>query len=135
MKTVIKLILIILILGGTVSVECQNTGADIKIKSLIVTEEKSDALIKKQYKESEIYYDSRGNVLESITYKLGKVNKHFKYQYDADNNKIKEEEFETSGKIKESSEYKYEHGLRVEKTVYDANKKEKSKRTYTYTTY
>jgi hypothetical protein len=135
MKTVIKLILIILILGGTVSAKCQKTGSDVKIKSLIVTEEKSDALIKKQYKESETYYDSRGNILESITYKLGKVNKHFKYQYDGANNKIKEEEFDTSGRIKESSEYKYENGLRIEKTIFDANKKEKSKKTYTYTTY
>ena len=135
MKTVIKLFLIILILSGTLSAECQKTRSDIKIKSLIVTEEKSDMIIKKQYKDSETYYDSHGNVLESITYKQGKVDNHFKYQYDADNNKIKEEEFDTTGKIKESSEYKYENGLRVEKTVYDANKKLKSKKTYTYTTY
>ena len=135
MKTVIKLILTIVILGGTLAAECQKIPSDIKIKSLIVTEEKSDVLIKKQYKDSETYYDSHGNVLESITYKQGKVDKHFKYQYDSDNNKIKEEEFDATGRIKETSEYKYEHGLRVEKTVYDANKKEKSKKTYTYTTY
>ena len=135
MKTVIKLFLIILILSCTLSAECQKIRSDLKIKSLIVTEEKSDMIIKKQYKDSETYYDSHGNVLESITYKQGKVDNHFKYQYDADNNKIKEEEFDTTGKIKESSEYKYENGLRVEKTVYDANKKLKSKKTYTYTTY
>jgi hypothetical protein len=101
----------------------------------VVSEEKYDMLIKKQYKESETYYDSRGNELESITYKQGKVDKHFKYQYDADNNKIKEEEFDTSGKLKESSEYKYVNGLRTEKNVFDQNKKLKSKRTYVYTTY
>ena len=44
-----------------------------------------------KYKESETQYDSQGNVLESVTYKLGKVDKHFKYQYDQDNNKIKED--------------------------------------------
>ena len=92
-------------------------------------------LVKKQYKESETYYDLRGNVLESITYKQGKVDKHFKYQYDTENNKIREDEFDTSGRIKESSEYKYENGLRTEKTVYDPNKKVKSKKIYVYTKY
>jgi len=117
------------------SAECQKIGSNVKIKSLTVTEEKSDMLIKKQYKESEIYYDVRGNVLESITYKLGKVDKHFKYQYDNENNKIKEEEFDPSGRIKETSEYKYENGLRTEKIVYDPNRKVKSKKTYLYTSY
>ena len=92
-------------------------------------------LIKKQYKYSETYYDSHGNILESITYKQGKVDKHFKYQYDSDNNKTKEEEFDSSGRLIEFSEYKYENGLRSEKTVYDSNKKMKSKKTYLYTTY
>lgn len=135
MKTVRTTLLTILILGFAVSAECQKTGSDVKIKSLIVSEEKSDMIVKKQYKESETYYDSRGNVLESLTYKLGKVDKHFKYQYDSDNNKIKEEEYDTSGRLKESSEYKYTNGLRTEKTVYDSNKKQKSKKTYVYTTF
>jgi hypothetical protein len=135
MKTIRTTLLTILILGCTVSAECQKTGSDVKIKSLIVSEEKSDMIVKKQYKESETYYDTRGNVLESITYKLGKVDKHFKYQYDAENNKIKEEEYDPSGRLKESSEYKYANGLRIEKTVYDSNKKQKSKKTYVYTTF
>jgi antitoxin component YwqK of YwqJK toxin-antitoxin module len=92
-------------------------------------------LVKKQYKESETYYDAKGNIIESITYKQGKVDKHFKYQYDQDNNKIKEEEFDATGRLKESSEYKYEGGLRTEKTVYDPNKKVKSKKLYVYTRY
>jgi hypothetical protein len=92
-------------------------------------------MVKKQFKDSETYYDSRGNVTESISYKLGKVDKHFKYEYDAENNKIKEEEFESSGRLKESSEYKYSNGLRTEKTVFDPNKKMKSKKVYTYTSY
>jgi antitoxin component YwqK of YwqJK toxin-antitoxin module len=112
---------------------CQKPGPDSKIKSLIVSEEKYDMMVKKQYKESETYYDSRGNIIESITYKQGKTDKHFKYQWDSDNNKIKEEEFDASGRLKEFSEYKYTDGMRTEKTVYDPNKKIKSKKTYVYT--
>jgi hypothetical protein len=136
MKTIKTTLIVVIFLVYSLPAVCQKTvQSDVKVKSLIVTEEKSDMLIKKQYKESETYYDVRGNVIESITYKQGKVDKHFKYQYDSDNNKIKEEEFDVSGKTIESSEYKYANGLRTEKTVFDANKKIKSKRTYTYTTY
>jgi len=135
MKTIKPIILIIVFLVCASSAKSQKHETPDKIKSVIVTEEKYDMIVKKQYKESETYYDSRGNVLESITYKQGKVDKHFKYEYDADNNKIKEEEFDLSGKIKESSDYKYVNGLRTEKNVYDSNKKQKSKKIYTYTTY
>jgi antitoxin component YwqK of YwqJK toxin-antitoxin module len=135
MKTLKTLFLIMMILSITLAAECQKTGSADKIKSLVVTEEKYDMLVKKQYKESETYYDIRGNIVESIDYKQGKVDKHFKYQYDQDNNKIKEEEFDPSGRLKESSEYKIEGGLRVEKTVYDSNKKIKSKKIYVYTRY
>src|ERR1035437_6133628 len=102
MKTLKTLFLIMMILSATLAAECQKTGSVDKIKSLVVTEEKYDMLVKKQYKESETYYDTRGNVIESITYKQGKVDKHFKYQYDQDNNKIKEEEFDATGRLKES---------------------------------
>lgn len=135
MKTLRTLFFIIMILSVAPSAECQKSGSGDKIKSLVVTEEKYDMLVKKQYKESETYYDAKGNVLESIAYKQGKVDKHFKYQYDQYNNKIKEEEFDTTGRLKESSEYKFDGGLRTEKTVYDPNKKVKSKKFYVYTKY
>jgi hypothetical protein len=135
MKTVKPIIIIIMFLACALSANSQKSGAIDKIKSVVVTEEKYDMIVKKQYKDSETYYDSRGNVIESITYKQGKIDKRFKYEYDAENNKIKEEEYDASGKIKESSDYKYVNGLRTEKNVYDSNKKMKSKKTYTYTNY
>lgn len=135
MKIIKVSLLMIMVAGTTFTAVSQNVAPKEKIKSIIITEEKADVLVKKQFTESETYYDVKGNITEEITYKQGKVDKHFKYQYDADNNKIKEEEFDSSGKIIESSEYKYEKGLRTEKIVYDSNKKVKSKKSYKYTTY
>ena len=135
MKTLRTTVLITLILGAALSAEGQKAKSNGNVKSLVVSEEKYDMLVKKQYKESETYYDIKGNITENISYKQGKVNKHFKYEYDSDNNKIREQEFDASGRLKESSEYKYENGLRTEKTVYDSNKKIKSKKTYVYTTF
>lgn len=106
-----------------------------RIKSITVLEEKGNTLVKKQNKESETYYDIKGNVIEEIKYKDGKQTKHFKYQYDNDGNKIKEEELNISEEVIESSEYKYENGLRVEKIVYYDNKKMKSRKVYKYTIY
>jgi hypothetical protein len=135
MKTLRTTVLIILILGAALSVEGQKAKYSANVKSLVISEEKYDMLVNKQYKESETYYDIKGNITENITYKQGKANKHFKYEYDSDNNKIKEQEFDATGRLKESSEYKYENGFRTEKTVYDPNKKLKSKKTYVYTTF
>ncbi len=106
-----------------------------RLKSVIVTEEKHDAMIKKEMKESETYYDTHGNIVEEITYKQGKIKKHFKYQYNDEDQKIREEEYEPTGKIKEHSEYKYENGLRVEKLIFDAQNKLKNRKVYQYTTY
>jgi hypothetical protein len=129
-----KMILLIIFFSGAVPCTySQDKVSKDKIKSIIVFEEKYDVLVKKQLKESETLFDPQGNVLEEIKYDQGKVIKHFKYQYDSDGNKIKEEELDPSGRVKESSEYKFENGLRVEKIVYDQNKKIKSKKIYNYT--
>lgn len=132
----LKLVLIVfVVLGTSLQTLCQKPDTKEKVKSIIVSEEKYDMLVKKQYTESETYFDLNGNIIEDIAYKQGKIDKHFKYQYDGDNNKIKEEEFDSSGRLTEISEYKYEKGLRIEKIVYDSNKKIKTKKYYKYTTF
>lgn len=131
-----KYILIVLAITSLNSgIAAQNSRPERKIRSIVVTQEKYDMLVTRKYKESEQYFDNRGNLLEDITYKQGKISKHFKYQYDADNNKIREEEYDPAGRLIEYSEYKYENGLRVEKNVYDPNKKLKSRKIYQYTEY
>lgn len=135
MKTTFRMLALILMLLFFQISYAQKPIIKDKIKSLTVLEEKGNTLVKKQHKESETYYDINGNVTEEIKYKDGKQTKHFKYQLDGDGNKIKEEELDISGDVIESSEYKYENGLRVEKIVYDENKKMKSRKVYKYTTY
>lgn len=111
----------------------QKSDSRDKIKSLIITKEDNESLVKRQFTESETFYDQKGNIIEDISYKQGKINKHFKYQYDSDNNKIREEKYDPSGRLTEISEYKIENGLRVEKRVYDKNNRLKSIRNYQYT--
>jgi len=131
-----KYILIVLAIASLNSgIAAQNSRTERKIRSIVVTQEKYDMLVTRKYKESEQYFDNRGNLVEDITYKQGKISKHFKYQYDTDNNKIREEEYDPAGRLIEYSEYKYENGLRVEKNVYDPNKKLKSRKIYQYTEY
>ena len=129
------LILTIVFMAGAVNVSAQQAGSDPKVKSIIVYEEKFDKLVSKQVKESETTYDVKGNILEDIQYLDGRIDKHFKYQYDENNNKIKETEFDPSGNIAEYSEYKYDKNLRIEKTVYDPKGKIKLKKVYVYTTF
>jgi hypothetical protein len=135
MKTAKGILLMMLAISACISLDGQQISKDKKVKSIIVYQEKYDMLVTRKYKDSEQYFDLKGNLIEDIAYKQGKVKKHFKYQYDSENNKIREEELDPSGRTTEVSEYKYENGLRTEKIVYDSNKKIKSKRTYQYTTY
>ena len=135
MKMTNYFLLIVLLLGFDATISAQQTASGSKIKSIVVYQEKHDMLVTRKYKDLEQYFDQQGNLIEDITYKQGKVDKHFKYHYDSDNNKVREEEYDSSGRLIESSEYKYENGLRTEKTVYDQNKKIKSKKIYQYTTY
>ncbi len=108
-----------------------------KLKSITEYEQKYEkGVAGKALKESEILYDSDGNIIEETEYKLGKVSKHLTYQYDGDNNKIRETELDPSGKKIKVTEYKYtDDGLRTEKIVYDANNKILLKKTYKYETY
>jgi hypothetical protein len=128
-------LLLVFLIAANIKINGQQPVPKDKIKSIVVYEEKLNVLVTKKLKESEITYDQKGNILEEIEYKEGKVTKHFRYQYDNDGNKIKEEEFDLNGKIIEYSEYKVENGLRIEKTVFDGNKKMKSRKTYQYTLY
>jgi hypothetical protein len=135
MKIARGILLIMLAVGLNTALDAQQNPKDKKIKSIVVTQEKYDMLVTRKYKDTEQFFDSRGNLIEDIAYKQGKIKKHFKYQYDSDDNKIREEEYDSSGRLIEFSEYKYENGLRSEKNVYDANKKLKTKKVYQYTTF
>lgn len=108
-----------------------------KLKSITEFEQKYEkGVAGKALKESEIRYDSNGNVIEETEYKLGKVSKHVTCQYDEDDNKIRETELDPSGKKIKVTEFKYtDDGLKSEKIVYDANNKIISKKTYKYETY
>jgi len=108
----------------------QEKSALPNVKSLIVMEERHEDGSVTTYKESETKYDSRGNIIEILEYKDGKIDTHFKYEYDENNNKIRETEFTKKGEVDKISEYKYKNGLRIEKLVYDAQKNLILKKTY-----
>jgi len=106
-----------------------------KIKKMTITKSVYDKG-EKVYKELEVTYDAKGNIIEEIEYDEGIFVMHFSYQYDAAGNKIVEIEKEASGKVKKITEYKYNsNNLRTEKLVYDPNHKLKSKRVYKYESY
>ncbi|HVN57395.1 MAG TPA: RHS repeat domain-containing protein [Bacteroidales bacterium] len=135
-KTIVKALLVIFILGSGADALCQIAEpVKNKLKSVVVYTEKNNALVAKKFKESEVYYDQQGNVIEEMYYKDGRVTTHFKYTYDAAGNKTREEEYDSSGKLSQVSEYKIENGLRTEKVVYDSQHNVKSKKFYQYTSY
>ena len=120
------LILVFLFSGLTVFSQSNS------VKGRITHEEKVSKGIKNSLIDAEEKYDQKGNVIEEINYKEGKFDKKMVYEYDANNNKTKETEYDASGKAQKYGEYKYENGLRKEKFVYDQDRKLIEKKTYTY---
>ncbi|MBN2632834.1 MAG: hypothetical protein JXR66_04720 [Bacteroidales bacterium] len=134
-KTKIVVAITIILSMATMTLKAQQNQGLPRLKTVIVYEEKFDKLISHKYKESETTYDERGNILEDIQYKEGKVDKHFRYEYDTNNNKIKETELDAAGDIIEYSEYRFENNLRVEKWIYDPKGRLKTHKEYVYTIY
>lgn len=119
---------------------CQNLNAQdkapvAKLKSIVVQEEDLAKSSGNKRLESETTYDQAGNVIEEKQYKDGKFDSWEKNEYDKYGNKIKVTELDESGKLQKYTVYKYEKGLRSEKTVYGANQKIKSRKTYQYKFY
>ena len=131
-KTMNKIAFILMIMALPSLVSGQDKKAKKhNLKSTTVYEQKYEkGNGGKTLKESETRYDDAGNIIEEISYQLGKVDKHFLYEYDKDNNKIRETELDASGKKIKVTEYKYSDGLRMERTVYNGNNQVLSKKTY-----
>jgi hypothetical protein len=129
-----KISLVLLIMVWPLLVNGQDKkAAKHNLKSVTEYEQKFEkGSAGKTVIQSETKYDNAGNVIEEIEYKLGKVDKHVTYQYDEDNNKIRETEMDASGKKVKIIEYKYTDGLKTEKTVYNGNNQVISKKTYKY---
>jgi hypothetical protein len=158
-----KQIFILLILSFSIAplfAQKKNEISANKIKCVVVTQEKTDKGKTLKEKDSETCYDVHGNVTEEKEFKDGKIKSQMTYQYDKDNNriketelngagkvmkvienkyqndlKIKETESDGSGKVIKVTEYKYDGNLRSEKIVYDDNGKVKSRKTYAYQKY
>jgi len=110
-----------------------NKSSRYNTKKMTVTKYVYDKGQEKAFPELDIWYDAKGNVVEEIEYNEGTFVMHFKYEYDAAGNKIKETELDAAGRITKISTYKYDSAnRRVEKLVFDPKNKLKSKRTYKY---
>jgi hypothetical protein len=127
--------LTLLLASGTSDIYSQEKTKDQKIRRVTVTEEKHDGREVTTNIESETSYDINGNIIEQILYKGGEVDTHFRYEYDSNNNKIKEIEYTKKGAVDKISEYKIQNGKRVEKTVYDDRKNLLLKKSYQYLYY
>jgi|WetSurMetagenome_2_1015567.scaffolds.fasta_scaffold02384_10 hypothetical protein len=135
MKTIKTFFPVFLLVCIALTANAQQGGIQNKIKTITVYQEKFEPLTNRKYKELEQSFDERGNLIEEINYKAGKVKRHFRYEYDGDNNKTREQKIDAAGKVVETSEYKYASGLRIEKIIYGPDNKPKSKKTYQYALY
>lgn len=130
-SSILAALILSLVLNGEALSQSRTTP---KIKSVTVSEETHEKGNKKIMKDSEKKYDINGNLLEEINYKNGEFDSHTTYEYDSNNNKTKETEFDKAGNATKVTTTKYdENGLKTEKCVYDGKGTLKSKKNYKYT--
>lgn len=134
-KVLYQVLAIVLLLFVQLDLQAQGKAPVQKLKSITVQEEDFAKANGNKRLESETTYDQAGNVIEEKQYKDGKFDSHEKNEYDKDGNKVKVTEFDESGKILKYTTYQYEKGLKTEKTIYGANHKIKSRKTYQYRFY
>lgn len=134
-KIFIQALVVVSLLLLQTNLQAQEKAPVPKLKSITVQEEDFAKSNGNKRLESETTYDQAGNVVEEKQYKDGKFDSHEKNEYDKDGNKIKVTEFDEAGKVLKYTTYKYEKGLKAEKTVYGANQKMKSRKTYQYKFY
>jgi hypothetical protein len=78
-------------------------------------------------------YDDKGNVIKEVDYdKTGKLTEIIAYEYNEDNDKIKETHYRPSKKPYRTLTYKYENGLITERDEYDESNRLVSKKKYIY---
>jgi hypothetical protein len=133
MKIVIILVIVLCTFTSNIYSQSRKKAEKLGIKS--VTE------IKVDYEDSngdEIIrrikvFDENGNVIEDKDYnRAGKLQEKITYEYNGDNELIKEVHYRPNNKVQESFTYKYRDGLIVERCKYDSNNRLLWKRKYVY---
>lgn len=84
-----------------VSIQAQvhKKALENRLKSITVSKQDFEAGGKSMM-ESMTFYDTRGNIVEEFEYdNLGKETKHIAYQFDENNNRIKETEYKSGEKF------------------------------------
>ena len=89
---------------------------------------------KESYIDKEEYFDFRGEIIESKEYtNHGKeIKKWMKYKFDHDGNLTEELELDNKGEQVFRATYKYEKGLRIERSEYDSKNRLTKVRKYEY---
>jgi hypothetical protein len=135
MEIFLKSLIIASLLIVSVDLIAQEKAPVPKLKSVVVQEEDFAKSGGVKRPELETYYDQAGNLIEERQYKDGRFDSHEKNEYDKEGNKIKVTELDENGKVLKYTVYRYEKGLKTEKTVFGANQKMKSRKTYQYKFY
>ncbi len=130
------LTLLFIVIGVNLSAQKKSKVLENKIH--IVTESKEDFDVAKGRTVTDGYnaFDRNGNLIEERKYdKYGRETERITYQYNDDNQKIKETSSKPNGTVNKIEEYKYKDGLKIEKITYYGNGKIKSRKKYNYTFY
>lgn len=133
MKTLITIGLIICIISGNLYSQSKKKVKNLGIESVTVVKEDYEDSNGKEILRSETVFDENGNIIKLKDYdKTGKLREIVTYEYNSDNDKIKEVRYRPNNKVDETITYSYENGIITERCKYDASNRLLSKKKYIY---
>ena len=131
-----RLLVLLLFLGLFVNAQSKKELKENKIKQ--ITTYNYVNKLGKTYKIKDNYhvYNEKGYLVKEVEYnKEGKLKFVKKYYYNSDNDKIKEELFDNTNKLKKPTLYNYKDGLKISKKVLNAKGELISKKEFEYIHY
>ena len=136
-KTILLCLMLLLVSANTLFAQKKKGLREASINSkkewnYIYTNE-----VEKKYLEAEYLYDKRGNtILEKLYDENGNIILHKEYKYNSEGNEIQQITYNTKEQVIEKVETSYfRDDLKLEKKVYGANGKLKSKKIFEYKTF
>ncbi len=132
MKITVFAFALCIITNGLFS-QSRNEIRDLDIVSVTEIEADYEDSNGKEIVKFETFYDKRGNVIKELDYdKSGSLTKIITYEYNEDDNKIKEIHLKPNNTVIKTYIYSYDKGLLTERKEFDKNDKLISRNTYKY---
>ena len=133
MKIIVLIGLLVGIIGNNLYSQSKKKIKNLGIESVTIVKEDYEDSNGKEILRSVTVFDENDNEIKFEDYdKAGKLSKIITYEYNSDNDLVKEIHYKPNNKVSKTITYSYKDGLMMERCKYDGADRLLSRRKYIY---